>query len=221
MAVPGTASRLGRRSSRFSSRKPTRSSRPSMPVTTQRARRGTGGSALPSRVPRADRRGGRTPSSMTDILQRLCDKMTRRHPHVFGDTRVARRPRPSWPSGRLSSSAKPPDRREPLGDRRRAPRAARADSGPAYAKQSGPGEVRLAGCGVRVDEGPGGSRRRQGTRWPRATSARPRGAWAICSFRSSTWRGSRRSTPRPPCRALSRSSGGGSRTWKRRWRRAG
>jgi nucleoside triphosphate diphosphatase len=26
---------------------------------------------------------------MTDILRRLCDKMTRRHPHVFGETRVA------------------------------------------------------------------------------------------------------------------------------------
>ena len=25
---------------------------------------------------------------MRDILQRLCDKMTRRHPHVFGDTRL-------------------------------------------------------------------------------------------------------------------------------------
>ncbi len=26
---------------------------------------------------------------MTDILRRLCDKMTNRHPHVFGETRVA------------------------------------------------------------------------------------------------------------------------------------
>ena len=49
--------------------------------------------------------------SMADLLEALVAKMTRRHPHVFGDRPVgSARPRP-WPSGKRSRTPRATDRR--------------------------------------------------------------------------------------------------------------
>ncbi len=155
---------------------------------------------------------------MADILQRLCDKMTRRHPHVFGDTRLADAPRPSWPSGRRSSSARASrtggSRSVLDGVPRALPaltRAQRMQSKAARVKFDWPD---AAAAWAKVEEEMDEARGRPGLRRCRA---RRRGAGGPALLRRQCGAALRRSTPRPRSRARSRSSGGASRRWKRHW----
>ena len=75
---------------------------------------------------------------MADVLRRLCDKMTNRHPHVFGGTRVAsaQAALAQWEAIKQREGKADGRERSVLGGVPRG--ASRADPGPAYAEQGGP-----------------------------------------------------------------------------------
>ncbi len=100
--------------------------------------------------------------TMTDVIERLIDKMTRRHPHVFGDRVVsdAREALQQWEQIKRGEGKADGRPRSALDGVPR--RAARAPSGSAPAGEGGPRGLRLAGVasgmgqGARGDGGSGG-----------------------------------------------------------------
>ena len=83
---------------------------------------------------------------MADVLQRLCDKMKSRHPHVFGEARVANARGGPHPVGGHQAAGGEPPTAGSASVLDGVPRALPApDPGPAHPGQGGPREIRLAG----------------------------------------------------------------------------
>ena len=131
--------------------------------------------------------------SMGDLIEALVTKMTRRHPHVFGDRPVgsAAEALAQWEAIKDSESHGAP--RSTLA--RRPARAARAPARPAGPAQGGARGLRLA-------RSPRGRWRRSGRSWARwstpctgVTATRSGTRSETSSFQSSTSPGSRTSIP--------------------------
>ena len=154
---------------------------------TRSPRRGARRSALPGRVPQpGGRRGGRVHDG-SDVLERLIEKMTRRHPHVFGDRDGRRRPGRAPPVGADQARRGTPNRCGSLCPRRRPRQPSGAPPRSAPAGEGGPRGIRLAlvagglGQGARGGGGSGRGARRRGRRTGSGTSS------ATCCFPWSMW----------------------------------
>ena len=139
---PWDASRTSPPSHPTRSRKPTRSPTPSPRQRLCRAARRTGRSAVPGRLPRPHGRGGR-PLRLRRRRRHIADKMVRRHPHVFGETRRARAAAPADALGGAETSASAPARAE-TGTLAGVPRPPRPDPRRKLTAPRRPGRLRLA-----------------------------------------------------------------------------
>ena len=113
--------------------------------------------------------------ALDDVMASICDKMDRRHPHIFGDAAAS----PGWEALKAAERSADPDRERHRRRRPRPPRPQARREGPAPRRA---GRLRLAGRrgpAAKIDEELGEIERAEIRRGAR------RARWATCCSRSS------------------------------------
>ena len=221
----GHRSRPSPRSRRTRSRKPTKSPTRSTATTWPTCATNSATCCCRSSSMRAWRRKHGA-FDFDDVVAAICDKMLRRHPHVFADAQRRQTPmrrRSAWEEHKRAR-ARGGRRCRHVGARRHRARPAGMAARDEAAAARGARRLRLAGPGAGDREAARGNR--GGPRRVRRRRARPddarratgsRTKSATCCSSAPTWRGTRRSIPALRCAARTSSSSGVSARW-RRWR---